>query len=132
MCMSRQLLKKKKKKGGVYMTTLCRCGNCSAVSHAAEIVCWFSSQNSLCRFVLFVCWSMVSVFVVYQKKKKMVISCNCAVKMSTPCECMCVLSVRMMLHHVVTPRKIVLNGDANFSLKVQLLFASAHSSWQEP
>lgn len=50
------------------MTTLCRCGNCSAVSHAAEIVCWFSSQDSLCRFVLFVCWSMVSVFVVYQKK----------------------------------------------------------------
>uniref|UniRef100_A0A131YF08 Uncharacterized protein n=1 Tax=Rhipicephalus appendiculatus TaxID=34631 RepID=A0A131YF08_RHIAP len=73
-------------------------------------------------------WSVFSLFT----KKKMVTSCNCAVKMSTPCECMCVLSVRMMLHHVVTPRKIVLNGDANFSLKVQLLFASAHSSWQEP
>lgn len=104
MWTSRQLLKNK---GGVYMTTLCSCGNCSAVSHAAVIVRWFSNQDSVQVCPVCVLEHGQCFCCVYQKKKKkLVISCNCVVKVSTPCECMCVMSVRVMLHHVVTPRKV--------------------------
>lgn len=128
MCMSRQLLKKKK--GGVHDYSLQVWQLFCCVACCRDCVLVFKPRLSL--QVCPVCVLEHGQCFRCLPKKKWFISCNCAVKVSTPCECMCVLSVRVMLHHVVTPRKIVLNGDANFSLKVQLLFASAHSSWQEP